>query len=327
MRVPDLVLDSELVAIITEEWTKHIVDEPGSIPSRRRAQLEQQWKRKRHLGRGAYGNVWLEECISGFRDVALRAVKQIRKTGEDSKQIVYHRELEAIMKFSNPRYSHCFVRSYGWYQCSDYVYITMEYLGLGDLSKHIKAPIQEVHASQITSQVLEGLSFMHKNGFSHRDLKPNNILVVSKAPDKWWVKISDFGISKREDEGLNMSSTLKGTLGFLAPELLFQNRQRTAIDDKAADMWALGETTVLILTRKPTFQPPGALFAYCTNQVGFPTQFLRSHQLSDEACDFIQGLMKVRPEERLTAKLGLEHAWMKIQYTPGLQPSTSERQL
>lgn len=124
-----------------------------------------------------------------------------------------------------------------------------------------------------------------------------------------------------------MSSTLKGTLGFLAPELLFQNGQEgTAIDDKAADMWALGETTVLILTGKPTFQLPGALFAYCTNQAGFPTRFLRSHQLSDEACDFIQGLMKVRPEERLTTKSGLEHSWMEFQYTPGLQPSNSEGQ-
>lgn len=54
--VPDLMLDSELVVIITEEWTKHIVDEPASIPSRRRAQLEQQRKRKRYLGRGAYGS-------------------------------------------------------------------------------------------------------------------------------------------------------------------------------------------------------------------------------------------------------------------------------
>ena len=71
------------------------------------------------------------------------------------------------------QYSRCFVKSYGWYQCSDYVYITMEHLSLGDLSKHMKAPMQEVHASQITSQVLEGLSFMHKNGFAHRDLKPN----------------------------------------------------------------------------------------------------------------------------------------------------------
>lgn len=124
-----------------------------------------------------------------------------------------------------------------------------------------------------------------------------------------------------------MLSTLKGTLGFLAPELLFQNGQeRTAIDDKAADMWALGETTVLILTRKPTFHLPGALFAYCTNQAGFPTRLLHSHQLSDEARDIIQGIMKVRPEERLTAKSGLEHAWMEIQYTPGLQPSTSESQ-
>lgn len=63
-----------------------------------------------------------------------------------------------------------------------------------------------------------------------------------------------------------MSSTLKGTPGFLAPELLFQNGQeRTAIDDKSADMWALGETTVLILTRKPIFQLSGTLFAYRIN--------------------------------------------------------------
>jgi serine/threonine protein kinase len=139
--------------------------------------------------------MWLEECILGSRDLALRAVKQIRKTEQDSKQIAYHRELEAIMKFSNRgwvclpqwpkslytrsnvaqhlQYSRCFVKSYGWYQCSDYVYITMEHLSLGDLSKHMKAPMQEAHASQITSQVLEGLSFMHKNVFTHRDLKPN----------------------------------------------------------------------------------------------------------------------------------------------------------
>jgi serine/threonine protein kinase len=40
-----------------------------------------------------------------------------------------------------------------------------------------------------------------------------------KASRDWWVKIGDFGISKRADDGLAASSTLRGTLGFLAPEL------------------------------------------------------------------------------------------------------------
>ena len=47
----------------------------------------------------------------------------------------------------------------------------------------------------------------------------SNILAKSTPPEHWWVKIGDFGLSKRAEEELAVSSTLKGTLGFLAPEL------------------------------------------------------------------------------------------------------------
>ena len=48
----------------------------------------------------------------------------------------------------------------------------MEYLNLGDLQGYLKEPLPELEARQITTQVLEGLSYMHENGFIHRDLKP-----------------------------------------------------------------------------------------------------------------------------------------------------------
>jgi serine/threonine protein kinase len=48
----------------------------------------------------------------------------------------------------------------------------MEYLVNGDLQRYLTAPMKEYEAKQITSQVLEGLTFMHDNGFVHRDLKP-----------------------------------------------------------------------------------------------------------------------------------------------------------
>ena len=151
-----------------------------------------------------------------------------------------------------------------------------------------------------------------------------NILVVSKLPDEWWVKISDFGISKREEENLHNPSTLKGTIGFLAPELLgFAKAHGGAANDhKTADMWSLGETTVQIVTRKSTFDSPSALWAYCANSGSLSLDSLRSHGLSDEGCSFIQSIMKVAPEERLTAAKALQHAWILTESLSDPKPST-----
>lgn len=48
----------------------------------------------------------------------------------------------------------------------------MEYLPDGDLQKYLHSPLLEEEARHIILQVLEGLQFMHDNGFTHRDLKP-----------------------------------------------------------------------------------------------------------------------------------------------------------
>ena len=57
----------------------------------------------------------------------------------------------------------------------------MEYVNHGDLHHHLDSapPLPESDAQQITVQVLEGLHFMHENGYSHRDLKPG---VSTPAP-------------------------------------------------------------------------------------------------------------------------------------------------
>jgi serine/threonine protein kinase len=55
---------------------------------------------------------------------------------------------------------------------------------------------------EIVHQLLEGLQVIYKEGITHRDLKPQNIFVVERSPN-WWVKIGDFGISKRIGEILH----------------------------------------------------------------------------------------------------------------------------
>lgn len=65
------------------------------------------------------------------------------------------------------------MKSFGWYENDDDIFITMEYLPNGDLHKYLDSPLPEKEGQQIVSQILDGLQFMHENRFAHRDLKPD----------------------------------------------------------------------------------------------------------------------------------------------------------
>ena len=132
------------------------------------------------------------------------------------------------------------------------------------------------------------------------------------------MKISDFGISKRVEEELGGSNTLKGTLGFIAPELHgFVQRK----DDYAPDLWALGEISFQIFTKLPTFKNLGLLHTYSLNPSTFPTAALRNRRVTDLALDFILALMDPLPDNRMTAQSALIHPWMES-YKPAKPSST-----
>jgi serine/threonine protein kinase len=73
------------------------------------------------------------------------------------------------------KYERCFVRSFGWYDDPQHLFIAMEYLELGDLFAYTESrpALLEDEAKEITYQILDGLSMMHENEFAHRDLKPS----------------------------------------------------------------------------------------------------------------------------------------------------------
>ncbi len=78
---------------------------------------------------------------------------------------------------------------------------------------------------------------------SHRDIKPENILV----DDNINVFLVDFGLARIGDGEVAMSSVAKGTIGFMAPEQLF-NRQLS----EASDLYGLGTTLICLLTGTPS---------------------------------------------------------------------------
>ncbi|KAF2806858.1 kinase-like protein [Mytilinidion resinicola] len=323
----DLVRDSRLKTRFSSKYTQHVYYVSGETPRQRKVRREERWERRESLGSGSFGTVWLEKLTA--EHARYRAVKEIRKIQRGSNTISYGRELEAIAKFSHEKYELCFVKSYGWYENDASVFIAMEYFPNGDLQSYLSSPLPEKEVQQITFQILEALSFMHENGFAHRDLKPSvrlpwlflNILVKSKSPD-WWVKVGDFGISKRAEDGLTALRTFSGTPGFLAPELLVQNGLLDSNELKfgneyttAVDIWALGEIVFRALTGQAPFAR--SLGAYIRGTSPFPVEMMLSNDISGEGCDFVKSLMAPLPKDRPTAPIAEEHTWME-----SLRPSS-----
>ena len=101
----DLVVDSRLeTRFPNAELTKHVFYEADPLSNQREIRRTEYWRReKRAIGAGGSAQVWLEECWRGKRKGQLRAVKQIwQPPHSDSNATEYHRELEAIAKFSHP---------------------------------------------------------------------------------------------------------------------------------------------------------------------------------------------------------------------------------
>ncbi|KAK5945499.1 hypothetical protein PMZ80_002704 [Knufia obscura] len=121
----------------------------------------------------------------------------------------------------------------------------MEYFNLGDLKQCVARALPEQECQLIIFQVTEAMKFMHERNFVHKDLKPANIFVAQRAPE-WWVKIADFGISKRHSESTKLHTTLSGggDSDFAAPEMLGLTDD-TTVTDRVDMCQRMSSTTAL----------------------------------------------------------------------------------
>ncbi|KAK3683414.1 kinase-like domain-containing protein [Podospora appendiculata] len=308
MEASDLVKDSELETKFFDDHLRHIFYRRGTNATDRRIRLSEKWVRNRQLGSGSFGTVWLETCKKTVRQgtPTTRAVKEIKV----DPRIDITRELEAIAKFSNNKFEPCFVRSYGWFRGPESIFITMEYILHGDLRHHLRKLLPENEVKTISQQLLEGLKHMFDNRFVHRDLKPENILVVAKGPH-WLVQISDFGISKRLQEGGTIQGTMRqGTLGFMAPELLgFVAEKRFPF---AVDMWSLGAVAFRMFTGKQYLADYDEMREFVQGNRPFPSQELLGGGISTAGLDYLKQLLLPDPGSRMTPDTASAHEWMKI---------------
>ena len=227
------------------------------------------------------------------------------------------RELEVLQKLDHPR----IVRLKGFYEDVDNYYMVMEFVSGGDLMDFVAAhgAIGEDAAREITRQILEAIKYIHSLGISHRDLKPDNILI--EQDDPVLIKITDFGLAKIQENGTFLS-TFCGTLAYVAPEVIGErgsgssrtthSRERNSYS-ALVDMWSLGCLVYVILTGHLPFSGATEEELYTQIKHGsYHEKPLRDFKVSDNARAFIDALLQVDPGMRLTANEALNHPWIKM---------------
>lgn len=138
-------------------------------------------------------------------------------------------------------------------------------------------------------------------------------MVVAKQP-KWFVKIADFGVSKRQlpDETLQYTSKWL-SFGYAAPEQLGfgLGSGEVRASPFAMDIWSFGAVAYRILTATVPFHQRGALLAYAEGRFAFPSEPLRRFYVSQSAAEFLATTMSASPGSRPSASAALENDWFR----------------
>ena len=138
-----------------------------------------------------------------------------------------------------------------------------------------------------------------------QDLKPENLLYLTREPNSALV-LADFGIAKMLDSGDEVLTTMAGSFGYAAPEIMLKQGH-----GKPVDMWSLGVITYTLLCGYSPFRSENLadLIEECkTGRVVYHERYWKD--VSKEAKDFINKLLKPNPSHRATADIALQHVWL-----------------
>jgi len=123
---------------------------------------------------------------------------------------------------------------------------------LEDLIFDTSAKLELSLILNIGQQIARGMAEIHSFGVLHRDLKPANILLKKSEDNNYIVKISDFGLIRR-DSNETMKKTAIGTKVYLPPELRNIIGQQTDLVSTKSDVYSFGVTLWEMLTRRHAY--------------------------------------------------------------------------
>lgn len=209
--------------------------------------------------------------------------------------------------------------------------IIMEFIGGGDLGKfiHTQGPLPETVVQTMAAQLLDAFEYLHERGVTHRDVKPDNILISSMDPFE--IKLTDFGLSKMVNNEETFLRTFCGTLLYCAPEVYtefveydhFGRRnprlrgRRAAVGqryDHAVDVWSLGGVLFFALTGRPPYPvQSGVSYSELLHRImttDLDVTPLHRAGVSRDGIEFLRLMLQRRPEIRSTVTELKGHPWL-----------------
>jgi serine/threonine protein kinase len=181
----------------------------------------------------------------------------------------------------------------------------MELVAGGSVKALIKemGPLNNTLSVIFLKQILNGLSYLHRENVIHRDLKAANILKASDGA----IKIADFGLAKIVEavKSVQEASKMCGTPYWMAPEIIYGK----GFSDRV-DIWGVGVTAFEFLQGEPPFRDFDRRVALYQIEMGrtwekcvekFPST------VSDDLRDFVMKCVELNPKDRPSAAQLLEH--------------------
>ncbi|EPX73313.1 CAMK/RAD53 protein kinase Mek1 [Schizosaccharomyces octosporus yFS286] len=254
----------------------------------------------RLLGTGGFSRIYMAIENKTGRQYAC---KIIEKRKVSSSRFYDDHEVSILKKLNHPNIVHVAMD----YNSENQFFIFEELVTGGDLFSYLTkmGTVPEVTCLFIMYQLLQALGYLHSQNIAHRDLKLENILIVSSSDSVFRIILTDFGVARCMENGKRMS-TFVGTLEYTAPEvrdLKGRSRRYKELNmgyGKEVDIWSLGIIMYLLLSgNSPIFSMEG--------NIVFEDAIWRtvSRQAKDLICSFLQK----EPSERPTVEEALEHPW------------------
>jgi len=251
------------------------------------------------LGCGGFGVVELHEHKETKETYAMKGISKgyIVKTGMQDSVM---NEKNILMMTNSPFIINCFET----FNATHFMYFLLEpALGGEVYATYNRKGLHgsEKHACFYAAGTILAFEHLHERRIIYRDLKPENLLITEKGN----VKLTDMGLAKFV---IGKSYTTCGTPDYFAPEII-----ECAGHTKALDWWTLGVLLFELMSGHPPFESAYPMLIYYKvikgiSKVPFPPK------CQGLVSDFIKGLLKYTPSERLPCRPGgvenvKAHAW------------------